>query len=67
MSNREKYVPGPAAGAEVREGRREVDARSRPRASSPAGDGVAGADRSRAPAPNGRRSTPIGTWPPWGR
>ena len=40
-----------------------MDARPRPRAAPSAGEGLAGADRSRAAVANGRRSTPTGTWP----
>ena len=50
MSNREQYMPGTAAGADIRKGRRDVDARSRPRPPPPTGEGLEGADRARAPS-----------------
>ena len=50
MTDREQYAPGPASGARGTKGRREVDARSRPRAAPPAGKGLEGADRPRASA-----------------
>ena len=50
MSSREDVCAGPRRGRRGPEGRREVDARSRPRAPPPAGEGLAGADRPRAPA-----------------
>ena len=50
MNDREPYTPGPASGAQVRKGRRAVDARSRQRAAPLAGESLAGADRPRASA-----------------
>ena len=50
MTDREQYTPGPASGAQVRKGRREVDAHSRQRAAPLAGKSLAGADRPGASA-----------------
>ncbi len=50
MTDREQYTPGPASGRRGTKGRREVDARSRPRTAPPARKGLAGAHRPRASA-----------------
>ena len=62
MTDRKQYVPGPAGRGRGTKGRREVDAHSRPRTAPPAGEGLAGADRSGAAVASGRPSTPIGAW-----
>ena len=50
MTDREQYTPGPASGAQVRKGRREVDAHSRPRTAPLARKSLAGAYRPGATA-----------------
>ena len=50
MLDHAQYIPGPASGAQVRKGRREVDAHSRQRTAPLAGKSLAGADRSGATA-----------------
>ena len=51
MTDREQYTPGPASGAQVRkDGKREVDAHSRPRTAPLAGKSLAGAYRPGASA-----------------
>ena len=50
MTDREQYTPGPASGARIRKGRREVDAHSRPRTAPLAGKSLAGAYRPGASA-----------------
>ena len=65
MTDREQYAPGPASGAQIQKGRREVDAHSRQRTAPLAGKGLAGADRPGATARMGalrRRWEPGRGW-----
>jgi len=66
MTDREQYAPGPASGAQVRkDGEKWTLILVRELRHPPATVWQALTDP--AHLSDGHRSTPIGTWPPWGR